>query len=210
MSEDAKLCCRCRKVRNVNEFGKRSSARDGLMSYCRGCKSQEDKQYLIEYGQLINGRRRTRRHNNLPDKERRNAYEKEKYHNGAKDVILVRKRRWYYNNKDRPSVKHQSRNYGRKYPEKIIAFQQRRRAVKNNVGGSFSASDWRNLIKASPVCHWCKKRWTRKLRPTHDHVVALSNGGMNTLENSVCSCLSCNSRKSNQRINPVSGQGILL
>ena len=40
-------------------------------------------------------------------------------------------------------------------------------------------------------CYWCGKR----RKPTLDHVIPLSKGGLHVAENVVVSCLSCNSKK---------------
>jgi 5-methylcytosine-specific restriction endonuclease McrA len=99
-------------------------------------------------------------------------------------------------------------------PERYLAqrkvTQQRRRALQLAVPGSFTLDDWVALVKRSPSCHWCKRPWTKRRRPTHDHVIPLSDKGPNTPDNSVCACSECNTRKGNRRFNPVNGQGILV
>lgn len=85
-----------------------------------------------------------------------------------------------------------------------------RRARRWGNGGIFSAKDWRDLISRSVRCHWCKRPWGKTRRPTHDHVTPLSEGGLNSVENSVCACAECNSRKGDRKFNPVTGQGILV
>lgn len=92
----------------------------------------------------------------------------------------------------------------------ILNNYQRRRARKAAVANTLTAADRRTLITRSKHCHWCKKPFTKSRRPTHDHVVPISKGGTNTIENSVCACKTCNSRKHARLINPVTGQGILL
>jgi hypothetical protein len=88
--------------------------------------------------------------------------------------------------------------------------QYRRRARINDGRNDFTLADWRALVARSPQCHWCGRKWTKKRRPTHDHVIAISKGGENTLENSCCACLECNTRKGAHPINPHTGQCILV
>ncbi len=91
-----------------------------------------------------------------------------------------------------------------------VMHRHKRRARKMDLPSTFSRADWRSLVSRSPRCHWCKRRFNMKRRPTHDHVVPLVKGGPNTLENSCCACAECNSGKGSRLINPVTGQGILL
>lgn len=93
--------------------------------------------------------------------------------------------------------------------EKARIYGPVRRARKAIVN-TFTRDDWQTLMASAKRCHWCKKRFSKNNRPTHDHVIPLSRGGGNTLENSVCACLVCNTRKGNRLVNPVTGQGILL
>lgn len=108
----------------------------------------------------------------------------------------------------------QMREYQLAHPEAMrllwVANSHKRRAYKAAVGNTFTRTDWKILVARSKCCHWCKASFSKGRRPTHDHVIPLSRGGGNTLENSVCACSSCNTRKGNRLINPITGQGILL
>lgn len=42
-----KECTKCDEIKSLNEFGKKSSAWDGLTSECKKCKSLRDKQYRL-------------------------------------------------------------------------------------------------------------------------------------------------------------------
>jgi 5-methylcytosine-specific restriction endonuclease McrA len=107
-----------------------------------------------------------------------------------------------------------SRRYRQTDSGKLARRQQRARRGARQAGGStvgtFAVSDWHVLVARSPRCHWCKKPFNGKRRPTHDHVIPLSKGGPNSPENSVCACMECNARKGARFYNPATGQGILL
>lgn len=51
------------------------------------------------------------------------------------------------------------------------------------------------LIGSGNVCEYCGKEGT-----TIDHIIPKTSGGLDLPENTVCSCLSCNMRKTNRRI----------
>jgi hypothetical protein len=44
-----KRCCKCQKQRLVKFFHKRTASADGLYSYCKTCKQQDDKTYTTKY-----------------------------------------------------------------------------------------------------------------------------------------------------------------
>lgn len=101
--------------------------------------------------------------------------------------------------------------------DKVREVYNRRRATKRACEGSFSAVDWRLLLAKASVCFYCRKSFTSKRAPdgslgpaTHDHIIALSQGGANNLQNSVAAHRSCNSQKGSGRFHPLTGQGLLL
>lgn len=100
--------------------------------------------------------------------------------------------------------------WAKTHPEKAAILTARRRARKSGADGNFTIADWQTLVTRSPFCFWCKRPWTKKRKPTHDHIIPLTRHGPNTPENSVCACRECNSRKGNRRFHPVNGQGILI
>jgi hypothetical protein len=107
-----------------------------------------------------------------------------------------------------------TREYNRTHPNErqrtARKSAHKRRAAMHCVADAFTHADWECLVSRSLCCHWCKRPWTKRRRPTHDHVIPLSRGGANTIENSVCACLQCNVQKNASLINPVNGQGVLL
>jgi 5-methylcytosine-specific restriction endonuclease McrA len=81
------------------------------------------------------------------------------------------------------------------HPERHIAHRHQRKARKLGNGGTFTAMQWR-LLKAryNYTCLRCGKREPEiKLSP--DHVVPLSRGGANSIDNIQPLCAACNYRK---------------
>lgn len=103
-----------------------------------------------------------------------------------------------------------NREYAERHPDVVKTVQSRRRAHEVAATGSFTAADWAALVARAKRCHWCKRPWTKRRRPTHDHVIPLSRGGENSVQKSVCACMPCNRRKQATRFAPNNGQGILL
>lgn len=77
----------------------------------------------------------------------------------------------------------------------------RRRALQNNAVGFFTVGEW-EILKAQYgfTCLSCGKS-EPKIKLTVDHIVPLSKGGSNFIENIQPLCRECNSSKHTQIIN---------
>ena len=83
-----------------------------------------------------------------------------------------------------------------KNPEKHQEYGNRRRSRENNSPGSFTTKEWKSLCRQ--YNHRCA-RCGEKKKLTVDHVVPLSKGGSNYIDNIQPLCSSCNSSKGAKR-----------
>lgn len=81
-------------------------------------------------------------------------------------------------------------------------FAHRRRARLAEAEGSFTTAEWLSLLAKFPACPGCSREWAsiplppgRLTAVTRDHVVPISKGGRNAIDNLQPLCYSCNSRK---------------
>lgn len=120
--------------------------------------------------------------------------------------------RWYRNNKERSAKNHREwwnanpekqKEYRQKFrrnnPKKIARWEKnntyRRRALKRQAEGSFTYEEFFALCNESGwICAYCGCQLDPETA-TADHMIPLSRGGSNNIENIAASCLSCNCSK---------------
>lgn len=90
--------------------------------------------------------------------------------------------------------------YYLKNPIKSLLNIHRRRALKNNNGGSFSETEWQNLkVYYDFTCLACGRK-EPEIKLTRDHVLPITQGGSNDITNIQPLCDSCNKKKGTQHI----------
>lgn len=116
-------------------------------------------------------------------------------------------REWFRNNKDKVKkwnihldpvkAKERQKRWDDKNYEKVLMKGHNYRARRRNANGVISGEDWKALCeKYGNKCLRCGKQG----RMTLDHVIPLSLGGENTIENAQPLCHSCNSGKGARHI----------
>lgn len=84
------------------------------------------------------------------------------------------------------------KRYCKKNPKIISHLKSRRYAREKNAIGSHTLQEWENLkIKFNNKCAICDK----EIKLTKDHIIPLSAGGTDYIENIQPLCRNCNSKK---------------
>lgn len=142
---------------------------------------QNNSEKKLSYNRIYSKKIRDKRKNDkeLDEllKKRNNDYQK-KWYLGNKDKANANKNRWREVN-----------------PCKNSYYKNKRRARKNNADGSHTIGEWENLkAQYNWTCPCCKKE-EPKIILSRDHIIPLSRGGSDNIENIQPLCFSCNSRK---------------
>lgn len=174
-----KECFNCHKVKPCNEYAKNRNTRDGLQAWCNQCRHENEKR-LREDPEWVarNKERQQKRFSALSEEEKR-VYHDKGYEWQKKKMV--------------EDVEYRNRKN----------FQTNRKNVKRNRLKTQSVSritynEWIALCdKYENVCLRCKRN---HVELTLDHVIPLSRGGTDTIDNIQPLCRSCNSRKNNKHI----------
>lgn len=165
-------CNTCKQYfpRTPEYWHKRVKSSDGLAHRCKECAKMIAREWA-----------RNNRERMLANKHR--YYQENRIHileQMRKHLSVVRDKKNEYRNQWR-----------RNNPGMARAQHQRRRALKKNAVGSFSATDIQIQMRSQANrCWWCgvglDKGWHI------DHLIPLAKGGSNNPENIVISCPHCN------------------
>jgi len=89
------------------------------------------------------------------------------------------------------------RKYRREHPEWAAAVKHRRRVAESS-SGHFTAREWAAVkVRQNHQCAACGKS-APEIKLTVDHIIPISKGGSNNIDNIQGLCRSCNSRKHNR------------
>jgi 5-methylcytosine-specific restriction endonuclease McrA len=135
---------------------------------------------------------------NAQRRERRKK-DPEKYRKTAREWLLENKdkvKSWNIH-LDPEKAKARQKRWEEKNYEKVLVKGHNYRARRRNAKGTISGDEWKSLCeKYDNKCLRCGKQG----RMTLDHVIPLSLGGENTIDNAQPLCHSCNSGKGARHI----------
>jgi 5-methylcytosine-specific restriction endonuclease McrA len=200
---EGKFCNQCGQVKCHRAFHKDRTGSFGLRWRCKDCQ----RKYVEENNAQINERRREynaerrdhfneyRREHYRKNPEPKNAYDR-KYRQENATKIKAYIREYKRTNEAYQEKKRESyREYMRLHPEKSAEYFHNRRAREQQATGSFTSREWKKLCKHyNYTCLHCGKR-EPEIKLTVDHVIPLSVGGTNSIDNIQPLCQSCNSSK---------------
>lgn len=196
-----RTCTRCGESKPLEDFYCRADNLEGRATECKVCSSARNIRWREKNEEHCKEYDHTRYANNAEQsKEATRKWNKEN-----KDKKAANAKRWKLLNPEK--VKASSINYYEKHKKQRQVYERawrqanadklrerdhRRRAIKNNADGSFTKKEFSELcIKHGNICVCCGE----EKKMTIDHIVPLSKGGSNSIDNIQPLCLSCNSKK---------------
>lgn len=199
-----KKCARCNKIKVAKEFDFDPLCKTGLKSWCKQCCSENSKKrkikLKIEQKQIPETKECSTckqvknsidfcfdhtAKNGLNSRCRKCEREKaRKYRQKNKELCRLRLNNWYKAN-----------------PEKRREQRRRELATKHNAEGNFTEKEFLEVCKNQDwKCRYCRCRLSKKGGKKskiviREHMIPLSRGGSNYIENIQATCQSCNSKK---------------
>jgi len=214
----SKTCSKCETVKNLNEFHKSKTQKDGLQYQCKECINQHSSQYRKENREKIRKYKKQYYQKNLEDI--RQCHREYRY---AHPEYIQEMHRQYYQ-KNTEKLRGLQRQYRQENLGKLSDRQklylktesgkasklkacQKRRAQKLGANiEDFKAQEIFN--RDHYICQACgiKTRPDYKNRnhskyPNLDHIIPLSVGGEHSKRNTQCLCRQCNIKKGNRHAN---------
>ena len=196
-----KICNICKLEKDLAEFNKHKSKKDGLQYYCKACDAkssakwrQENKEKIARYGAkyYLENKEVTAKYNakyRLENKENI-CKNKAKYYQDNKEKIARYQAKYRLENKE--NICKNKAKYDKENPEKCRAKNRKRRAMKLQVKEHYTKEDeafTRDLFNNECFNCGCKENLTI------DHHKPLSKGFPLSRLNAVVLCKSCNSSK---------------
>ena len=188
-----KRCTKCGVEKPIVNFGKAKSGKNGLKAECKDCLKQYHNQYVKE------------------NKESLVRYHKQygiEYREKNKELLKTKWSNIYTKNKEKileyHSVHYQKadvknrhklwlREWRKNNKNKVQVYKLKRRTLEKELPSTLTNSEWENCKETfDKKCAYCG---TTGKAITLDHFYPLSKGGELSIQNSIPSCLSCNSSK---------------
>jgi 5-methylcytosine-specific restriction endonuclease McrA len=217
MPPPEKRCTHCGETKPFDEFGMHPTTRDGRQSWCKVCTR--------EAARKIREARPEHCRAQVEDWRKRNpeympVYQKARYAANREQMAADERKRRAQRKANGIKVWHSERSlahrrqrvreYAQRNAEQLLAYhrayyasgrghgyQHARKARIQGNGGRYARSEWAALCeKYGQKCLACGE--TRPL--SVDHIVPLSRGGPNTIDNIQPLCKPCNSRKHQRTI----------
>lgn len=174
-SVEHKVCQRCNIDKSASEFPKLTKAKDGLQAWCKMCVAKYHAVQRQNPEWIVRERKRARDAFSTMDEDKKRAKHDKNYET----------------EKERLKTSPEYRK--RKNFQMTRKNLRRKKLIK--AGAQHTLKEWEALCeKYNYKCLWCGKR-----KPlSEDHVLPLTMGGADTIDNIQPLCLSCNSRKNNR------------
>lgn len=175
-----KRCTKCGEAKPLGEFCKDKRNPGGRGARCKQCHNSYGVKHYKE--------------NIETERQRAAKRQREHYRNNPGSVINAVKK-WLANNPDKRKEQTQ-RAYANNSESFKARARKRRMILKSASGEGITAQQARDVL-SDRICVYCGKIATK---PEIDHIVPVSMGGADSVENVALACRHCNRVKKNRSL----------
>jgi 5-methylcytosine-specific restriction endonuclease McrA len=188
--EEKKQCSKCKEFKTLSSFCKDSSRPNGKHPWCSDCRKKRTDQYYKDEKSKI--RKRQENYRNLNRELVRENNRASYWRNREK--ILAHSRIYYRENREKRLAQI------KKYRDRNPGYYKNWSRFKYKIGLNLNSKAKKKLVefllqKQFGRCYWCNQKLN--LARHIDHVIPITRGGTNDIENLVLSCPRCNWSKGN-------------
>lgn len=170
------ICPRCDTTRPLEDFGPNKARKSGKQVYCKDCYASYYQTYRTSES----------------FKERRKIATR-KWEQLNRDKVNAKSRKWRQKNKELfNEICRSSKRKNRAYYSYL---EGRRRVHKTSNGGFHTLEQWLSLKQLYNYMCLCCKQQEPFIKLSQDHIVPVSAGGTDDIDNIQPLCMSCNVRK---------------
>lgn len=217
MDELNKVCSKCGVIKELGEFSKDKSKKDGLLPDCKSCRKvyvQANKEaiaaYMTKYRESNKSTLSIKKAEYYKNNKEAISLKDVQYYKDNKEAIALRSAEYHQANKEAISIKHAEyvqankellavkRSAYYKTPKGKASSKNakhKRRALMK--GGSVTTEQLQQLIAKSPKCFYCSCEISDDNRHI-DHYIPLAKDGLHDIQNLVIACAPCNLKKSDK------------
>lgn len=200
-----KKCSGCGTIKPAAEFNRMRSEKDGLKRQCKECQKEARRKRVESPKISVAVKKCSRCNKELPASfffGRSDSRDKLATH--CKACERMRFLPWYEENRDR--VRLASLEWASKNPDAARAARQmtrqRRRVREARLSEErITSSAWRKVLEHFNFrCGYCLGNYKQCGRLTVEHMLPISRGGDNNIENLIPACRRCNGEKGSKNL----------
>lgn len=203
-----KKCPKCGETKNIDEFYKNKTRKDGFSSWCKKCDNKNHKNYTENNKELLKNYGGEYYDNNIEKKrlQKRKSYQKNKENilQKAKKHRLkniekyeTRNKEYYEKNKQEINKKHKIYYLNNKDLFKIKA-RNRKYKIKNISDGTVTKKKLDKMYELqNHKCAYCDCDLDKNGKHL-DHIIPISRDGLHIINNVHWVCPKCNLSKGNK------------
>lgn len=187
-----KRCTKCGETKALSEYFQEKKAKDRHHSQCKKCMSAGVK--IWHAANRERDRETARAWRDAHREELRGYFRK--YRESHREEINKRSLAWVAENQEQHY--NAANKWKRSHPEKTRVYDNNRRARELFNGGKITAKEWKDL--EDKYGNRCLRCGATGVKLALDHIIPLSLGGTNSIDNAQPLCKSCNSKKGTKTI----------